>query len=326
MAHDLPVPDLFAALADLLRQIPAGRVATYGGLAGALGNVVAAGWIGAWTLDHPHTDDCPCHRVVRKGGEIGGYIHGAEEKARRLSTEGIDVSDGRVDFERFGFCDFESDRPLERLRTLQEEMARQVSLQPPKRLPDLVAGVDAAYASGDRAFAAYALVDRASGKLVDSVVIDRPIRFPYITTYLSFRELPVLLPLIDAVRRRGLLADAILVDGNGRLHQRLAGIASHLGVAADVRTVGIGKKLLCGQVDLDGLMPEESRPVEYHGDIIAAAVKGTPGSKPIFVSVGHQVDLQFAVDLVQSLFHGHRLPQPQRFAHELCTRAARQHG
>ncbi|HVW01010.1 MAG TPA: endonuclease V [Planctomycetaceae bacterium] len=42
--------------------------------------------------------------------------------------------------------------------------------------------------------------------------------------------------------------------------------------------------------------------------------------------VGHQVDLRYAVDLVQSLFHGHRLPQPQRFAHELCTRAARRHG
>jgi deoxyribonuclease V len=326
MPSDLPVPDLYAALGVLLRQIPAGRVATYGGLAEALGNVVAAGWIGGWALDHPHTDDCPCHRVVRKGGDLGGYIHGAEEKARRLSAEGIEVNDGRVDFERLGFQEFQSDRPLERLRTLQEEMARQVSLRAPQQLPDLVAGVDAAYASGDLAFAAYALVDRASGKLVDSVVIDRPIRFPYITTYLSFRELPVLLPLLEEVRRRELMADAILVDGNGRLHQRLAGIASHLGVAADVRTVGIGKKLLCGQVDLEGLMPDESRPVEYHDDIIAAAVKGTPGSKPIFVSVGHQVDLPFAVDLVQSLFHGHRLPQPQRFAHELCTRAARQQG
>ena len=80
--------------------------------------------------------------------------------------------------------------------------------------------------------------------------------FPYISGYLSFRELPALLVLMESLPSHFPAAEIVFVDGNGVLHHRGAGIATHFGVLADLRTIGVGKKLLCGQVDLDGL-PEE---------------------------------------------------------------------
>ena len=80
--------------------------------------------------------------------------------------------------------------------------------------------------------AAYALVETASGQLVWSTTVRRRVVFPYITTYLSFREIPILLDLLDEVRSAGRMAEVLLVDGSGILHHRHAGIASHLGVVA----------------------------------------------------------------------------------------------
>ncbi len=67
------VPDLTRALGDLLGQVPAGRVTTCGDLAEALGNRIAARWVGHFALHHDHGPRCACHRIVRVGGELGGY-------------------------------------------------------------------------------------------------------------------------------------------------------------------------------------------------------------------------------------------------------------
>ena len=72
----LEIPDLAAALRTLIAQVPAGKATTCGGLAEALGNPVAARWIGHFLLHHQHDAACLCHRVVRAGGRLGPYIDG----------------------------------------------------------------------------------------------------------------------------------------------------------------------------------------------------------------------------------------------------------
>jgi deoxyribonuclease V len=321
----ISIPDLPKCVDALLNQIPRGRVATYGGLARALGNVIAARWVATYLLEgHRHTARCRCHRVVRQGGEIGSYVTGdPAEKARRLEAEGVEVVAGRVDLERFGFDAFVSDQPLAQLRQLQETIAEQVSQIPPPQFPELVGAVDIAYRDPQTAIGAYALVEVATGELVWSLTLRHAVVFPYISTYLTFRELPTLLPLLEEVRAQGRLAEVVIVDGNGLLHQRQAGIATHCGVSAGIRTIGVGKSLLCGRVDLEGFKGEGSRPVVFQGRVIAEALMATPRSKPIFVSVGHGVDLPFATAVVQRLFRGHRLPEPQFWADKLSRAAAR---
>src|SRR5207244_392523 len=109
-------------------------------------------------------------------------------------------------------------------------LAKKVVLRGRRGVPRFVGGVDVSYRGAHEGVAAYALVEVASGKLVWSTMIRRPVRFPYITSYLTFRELPLLVALIEEVRAQDRLAPVVMVDGTGRLHPRRAGIASHLGV------------------------------------------------------------------------------------------------
>ena len=66
-----PIPDMVLALERLIKQVPCGRVTTPGGLAAALGDPIAARWIGHYTLHHDHDANCVCHRVLRAGGGTG---------------------------------------------------------------------------------------------------------------------------------------------------------------------------------------------------------------------------------------------------------------
>ncbi len=109
---------------------------------------------------------------------------------------------GSVDLERYAYSDFTGDRPLEKLARYQNRLAAKVSLPPARKVPRLVGGVNVSYISPDEGVAAYALVEVATGELLWSTTIRRAARFPYISSYLTFRELPLLIELIDEVRPR----------------------------------------------------------------------------------------------------------------------------
>jgi deoxyribonuclease V len=270
-------------------------------------------------LHHDHDAKCPCHRILRAGGQLGAYVAGSSgAKIQRLADEGVVIEDGMVDLQRFGFRDFKSDRPLQQLRQIQETIQRQILIRPRRRMPALVGGVDVAYPNADEGVAAYALVETASGRLVWSTTVRRRVVFPYITTYLSFREIPILLDLLDEVRAAGRMSEVLLVDGSGILHHRRAGIASHLGVVASLPTIGVTKKLLCGSVDIEGMAAGESRPVVQEERPIGIALRPTAGSRrPIFVSPGHRVHLPFCEQVVRQLLTGRRLPEPLYWADRL---------
>jgi deoxyribonuclease V len=345
----LNLPNLHSLLWSLLDQVPVGRVTTYGDLADALGDRIAARWVGSVMMDHPHGPGCACHRVVRADGALGGYVTDAPTtKADALRADGVAVSDDAVDLARFGFNSFTSPRPLAELRRQQQALLDRLDLRRPPRLPELIGGVDVSYAADDMGVGAYALVEAESGKLVWSTTVRVPVTFPYISSFLTFRELPVLLAVIEAVRAAGHLADVILVDGTGILHPRRMGIATHFGIVADVRTVGVTKKLLCGNVmwprrwstrsasginagDASGENSAisnrgaaEGAPIIHQNEVIGLAIPPTPTTKhPLYVSPGHRVDVAFAGAAVWCCLHGHRLPEPLYWADRLSRAEAR---
>ena len=317
-----PIPDMVLALRRLIDQVPQGRVTTAGGLAIALGNPIAARWIGHYLLHHDHDATCLCHRVLRAGGALGPYPEGGDEKVRRLQADEVDMLAASVDLNRYGFDDFRGNRPLEKLARYQNRLAAKVSLRPRRKVPQLLGGVDVSYISPNEGVAAYALVEVATGELLWSTTIRRRVRFPYITSYLTFRELPLLIDLIDEVRAHGRIAPVVLVDGTGILHPRRAGIACHLGVVTGLPTIGVTKKLLCGKVDIAALRPLESRPVVLDDQLIGAAIRPTPGScRPLFISPGSGLDLGSAERIVRAVLSGRRLPSPLYWADHL----SRQH-
>ena len=276
-------------------------------------------------LHHEVDDPSPWHRVVRADGQLGNFTEGgAAAKTRLLAVEEVTVEQGAVDLDRYLFTDFHTERPLERLAAAQQDIVAHARLGHRRRIPKFFGGVDVSYPCPDCAVAAYALVETSSGRLVWSTVHRRPVSFPYITTFLAFRELPVLLELLEQVRVAERLAPVVLVDGSGMLHQRHAGIATHLGVLAELPTIGVTKKLLCGTVDIERMEPLESRPVVYDDRLVGVALRSTAGShRPIFISPGHGVDVAFAEQAVRQLLAGRRLPEPLYWADRLSRAAGK---
>ncbi len=324
MTFDVDIPDLPAALRDLIAQIPPGRVTTYATLAEALGSENATRWVGGFVLDPAEAVDLPVHRIVRAGGKLGLYFTGdPAEKQQRLRAEGIAVENDAVELSHYFFDGFESTRPLCKLRSFQADCTKRLRLLPPRHRPQTVGGVDVSYITEDRAVAGYALVDAHTHRLLWSTTLTMTVEFPYVPTFLGFRELPLLLRLIQEARREEQLADVIFVDGNGVLHNHRMGIASMLGVVADLPTVGISKKLLCGTVDLDAMTHREARPVVDDDEVLGMALKSRATSKPIFVSPGHRVDFDTALGAAQQLLAGHRLPEPIYWADKLSREEVR---
>ncbi|WP_437205302.1 endonuclease V [Planctomicrobium sp. SH664] len=321
-----PLPDLRTAVLDLLRQIPAGRVTTYGALAHALGDDQSrsARWLGQFLNDHPHLPDCHCHRVVRANGEIGLFVVGDPAiKARLLQREGIDVSDtGRVKVNA-PFTRFASARPLEELRTFQKSLGAQAREVPLSAPPRTLGGIDVAYQSGGMAIAAYVQLEATTLQVLHSEVLRVPVDFPYIPGYLTFRELPIMLELCQRVRSAGKLADVIFCDGNGRLHPWRAGIATCLGVLLDHPVIGVGKSLLCGKVTSAGTAPNPATgaPVVEQNETIGLVLNSSKSTKPLYISTGHRVILRDALSLAQSALRGHRLPEPTSLADRLTKQS-----
>lgn len=100
---------------QLVRQIPHGKVSTYGAVAKALGNKGYARAVGKYMNKNPNADTMPCFKIVKSDGTLGGFGLGIKDKIRRLNEDGIDVKDNKiVNFEKVFFDDFKTDYPLKK--------------------------------------------------------------------------------------------------------------------------------------------------------------------------------------------------------------------
>ena len=316
------LPNLPREVGKLLAQIPAGRVTTYGALAEALGHVRAARWVATFLARHPHRVGCNCHRVVRKDGSLGQYVSGnLADKAALLQREGIPVNRGCVNLAACEPVPLRCTAPLAALQEIQRALIARVSLAPPLEFPRLAAGVDVSYPAPGMAVGCYTLVDIDRGELVWSITRRLRVRFPYITGFLSFRELPVFRALLAAARRAQRMADVVLVDGSGLLHPRQAGIATHLGVVENLPTIGVTKTLLAGQVDRRGIVSGGQRSIRLDDRELGVALRPTEAEGLIYISPGHRVDVATAAEVCRRLLTGRKLPEPVYWADRLSRQA-----
>jgi len=204
---------------------------------------------------------------------------------------------------------------VKKARSLQLALSKRVIAE--DRLPTTlryVAGVDAAY-RGEYAVAAAAVLDWNTLKVLETKTARMKSRFPYIPTLLSFREVPVIFRAINKLKLR---PNVYLVDGHGWAHPYRCGLATHVGVTAHIPTIGVAKSLLYGEVKESA---GKWAPIVEGDTIIGAAIFAKNGRKPIYVSVGHMVSLNRAIDIVLHCIKKGRIPEPIRAAHLTANEA-----
>lgn len=180
----------------------------------------------------------------------------------------------------------------------------------------LLAGVDVGFEDGGQTTRA-AVVLLSFPDLVGARVARRPTSFPYVPGLLAFRELPAILEALGSLDDR---PDLILCDGHGRIHPRRFGLACHLGVATNIPTIGVGKSHYLGQYAPPGPQRGDWNPITDRDEVVGAIVRTRPNVRPIYVSVGHRVDLETAVGLTLRCVTRYRLPEATRLAHQHASR------
>jgi deoxyribonuclease V len=204
---------------------------------------------------------------------------------------------------------------------LQSELAPKVIRTAPAGFaPRIVAGLDVSYEPGtDRLAAAVACVELDTLELVDHAVIIGRAEFGYRPGLFAFRELPSLLKALAAVRT---VPELLVCDGQGLAHPRRFGLACHAGVVTGLPSIGIGKQAL-GHYDPPGPARGDWAALRDGDEIVGRALRTRHGVKPVFVSIGHRIDLDAATDLVLRLSPAHRLAEPIRVADRLSRQALR---
>ncbi|ELZ08259.1 endonuclease V [Halovivax asiaticus JCM 14624] len=211
----------------------------------------------------------------------------------------------------------------------------------------LVAGVDQSFLlDQDRALSAIVVLRPAGSEweVVERVHAVTPLEIPYIPGLLSFREGGAILAAVEELTAD---PDLYLFDGSGRIHFRQAGIATHIGVMLDAPSIGVAKKLLCGDpvASTEGLAAGERVAIRANADVegpndiagegssseghdaadpdwptIGSAVQSkqydSPNRhvNPLYVSPGHRMSAATAADVVLAFAAGYKLPEPTRLA------------
>jgi len=304
--------DLFEYTYSLVRQIPDGRISSYGAVAEALGDKIAARAVGRMMNQNPDANTMPCFKIVHSDGRLGGFGLGIDDKIRRLKQDKINVENGKiVDFEQVLYKDFKTDYPLKKLRKEQIELSKQVDLKEGFTEIETVAGIDIAYPENefDDACGACVVMDYKTKEVVEEKTVFSKTNFPYISTYLTYRELPIIKKLVSSLKKK---PTVFMFDGNGILHPYNIGLASHVGVALNIVSIGVAKNLLYGEVEDDI--------VTIHGKKRGLVFFSSKKVKrPIYVSPGNKISFENSFNIVKNL-STYKIPEPLRQAHILANK------
>jgi len=181
-----------------------------------------------------------------------------------------------------------------------------------------VAGIDVSI-RGDRAKAAVSVLELPDLNVVGEAVYACEVPFPYVPGFLSFREMPAILPALGRLLQDvGALPDVLVTDSQGYAHPRRFGLACHLGVVLDRPAFGVAKSILTGTPDGELSSEKGSTvPLVDGGEPVGVALRTRTDVNPVYVSMGHRITLEEAVDLTLRCSPRYKIPETTRHAHRL---------
>ncbi|MEZ2225043.1 MULTISPECIES: deoxyribonuclease V [unclassified Microcoleus] len=206
---------------------------------------------------------------------------------------------------------------IEEAIAIQEQLRSLVIAENQLSTVRYVAGVDVGYHSSDAVSqAAVTVLSFPDLQLQQQATACSVTAFPYVPGFLSFREVPAVLQALEKLDQ---MPDLILCDGQGLAHPRRFGLACHLGVLTSIATIGVAKTRFIGEHSDVGLERGSWQPLQDCGQTVGAALRTQTGVKPIYVSIGHKVNLVSAIDYVLRCALKYRLPETTRSADQLTS-------
>lgn len=199
-------------------------------------------------------------------------------------------------------------------RKIQEKLAGEVLRTGYINAPRYIAGVDISVNRFSKTgTGAVVVLNFPNLQVVEVQVMTDRVTFPYVPGLLSFREAPLILAAFEKIK---IVPDIVMVDGQGVAHPRRCGIASHLGLLLGIPTIGCAKSRLCGEHEIPAVTVGSYAELKDNGEIIGAVLRTRDNVKPLYISIGHMIDLSTAIKWVLACCRGYRLPEPTRLAHQ----------
>lgn len=206
---------------------------------------------------------------------------------------------------------------------IQRELCERVDISGNFRPPSTIAAVETAYGyEGKVVFAATAVVTFPELEVVERTFAHRPAVFPYVPGLFYFREGPAMIAALEQIEAE---VDVIIVHGHGLAHPEGCGIASCIGLAFDIPTIGCARRLLSGRHREVGAAKGSEESIMHKSQPVGVAYRSRDSVKPIFISPGHLCNIEQARDTVVQCLRGYRLPEPQRIAHASANKSRRRH-
>lgn len=206
------------------------------------------------------------------------------------------------------------DISCEEARRLQEELRSHIILKVPRKRLRYIGGADVSYEKhGDKFYAGIVVWDMERKEVIDKASASKQVNFPYVPGLLSFREAPALL---DAFSKLSTSVDVLIIDGQGIAHPRRFGLAAHVSLLLDISGVGCAKSKLVGEHKPVGANRGSRSDLILDGDCVGAVLRTRDNVKPLYISPGHKMSVDCAVEIVLNCAVKYRLPEPTRLAHQ----------
>ena len=201
---------------------------------------------------------------------------------------------------------------------VQQRLRNLVRLEPLARPINTIAGADISFNKfSETVYAGIVVLSLPDLRIIESAGVRSVAKFPYVPGLLSFRETPSVLEAWEKLETK---PDVLMLDGQGIAHPRRFGIACHIGLLLDLPAIGCAKSILVGRYSELGLDAGSQSPLVDRGEQVGVALRTKSKVSPVYVSPGHLIDLDSAVDLVLRSTGKYRQPEPTRQAHLLVNR------
>ena len=199
---------------------------------------------------------------------------------------------------------------------LQIALSKQLIFKPLKAI-NTIAGADISFDKGSSTMYAGIVILSFPEMIVQSYALETyETTFPYQPGYLGFKEVPALLKVWELIPEK---PDVVVLDGNGILHPRRMGVASHFGVLANQATIGCAKSILYGDNHLPQNAKLSTAEIKSRGEILGYALRTKDNNKPVYISAGHLITTEQALAVIKKCIGNYRIPEPTRLIHDIVN-------